>query len=350
MDIDKLRGQIKRNCDVSDAKFWGFYSICGMLLRIRQLYRQVHALTPWDAISNDHILPWIAEQEAKWEQLEDEQFGDIAIDGISYQPFDVEAINAVLIPNGLLYGAGFGMHNKPTFFLGRLLKMSTICGCQAYYTEEELERDLFAAPAMLQGRRIYIRLCPFRQMIYEKFTAQKGQGKDPLMDAVIADLGTAATDDFARRFDALTMDVSVILLLHEAAEYAGDGDGGGAWLEAVNASYGNRFVEIYLRAMKDLLADTSGEGPLRHIIDTQDRTLLAFYTILMEPARLEIFPEITAAYHEFTGSESWQTIERACASGYRRAGQFRQEILSIWENGGSVSEIESHIRGFLKEM
>jgi len=35
MDIKKLIDQIKFNCNLSDARFWGYYSICGLLLRMR---------------------------------------------------------------------------------------------------------------------------------------------------------------------------------------------------------------------------------------------------------------------------------------------------------------------------
>ncbi|MBF0517355.1 MAG: hypothetical protein HQK97_09615 [Nitrospirae bacterium] len=346
MDIGKLRRQIKRNCDISDAKYWGFYSICGMLLRIRLLYRQVHALAPWDAISNDLILPWIAQQEAMWEQLEDEGFDNLTINGVEFQPFDSEAINSILTPHGHLYGAGVGIHGKPTFFLGRLLKISSIGPCTVYYVDEELERDLFASPAMIRGRHICIRLQPFYDILYDKVSTPKGRQHDPLLAEVIEDLRLKdITEDYCHRFKAFALDVSTLLLHHEAAEFAEDGDGSAVtWLEIISGT-GNRFVEIYLRAMKDVLADTSELGPLRHIIDTRDTILLSFYTALMDNVRLEIFPEITAAYREFAaGSHDWQSIEQARAAGYARALRFRQDILSLWAD---KQEIEPHIRRFL---
>ena len=35
----KLLDDIKYNCDVSDAQFWGYFSICGLLMRYRDLFR-----------------------------------------------------------------------------------------------------------------------------------------------------------------------------------------------------------------------------------------------------------------------------------------------------------------------
>jgi hypothetical protein len=269
VDIDKLRRQIKRNCDVSDARFWGFYSICGMLMRIRQLYMHEHALMPWDAVPNELILPWISEREARWDRMEDEQFGNIQIDGVEYTPFDVEGINARLNPHGLLYGAGLGLHPK-----------------------------------------------------------------EPV------------TDDFPARFTALAADVSKILISHEAAEFAEDA-GAHTWLEILDSSNG-RFTEIYVRAMKDLLADTSQAGPLRHIIDTQDKSLLAFYVALLDNARVELFPEITAAYEELSKTGSWQSIEHARGTACARAKKFRQDTLSLWKTHPNADVIEAHIKSFLK--
>jgi hypothetical protein len=31
LDIKALNTQVKVNCDISDARFWGTYSICGLL-------------------------------------------------------------------------------------------------------------------------------------------------------------------------------------------------------------------------------------------------------------------------------------------------------------------------------
>ncbi|KWT95109.1 hypothetical protein ASN18_0037 [Candidatus Magnetominusculus xianensis] len=318
-------------------------------MRIRQLYRQEHALMPWDSIPNDLILPWISEQEAKWEQLEDEQFGNISIDGIELPPFEVEKINSILTPNGLLYGAGFGMHRKPTFFLGKLLHIATIDGCTAYYIDGELERDLFASPAMLQGNNIYIRLQPLYDFVYDKISTLQGRRHDSIIADTFGDirLKNPNTDNFRKRFEALSLNVSQILLLHEAAEYAEDSS---KWLELLGGIT-DRFVEIYLRAAKDLLADTSINGPLRHIIDTQDKTLLAFYTILLDNVRKEVFPEISTAYEKFaSGSSDWQSIEQARTTGYSRAMQFRQEILTLWENQHSIGEINSYIKQFIKNI
>jgi hypothetical protein len=44
---ETLHKDIKFNCDVSDARFWGYFSICGLLMRYRDLYRSEQGLEPY---------------------------------------------------------------------------------------------------------------------------------------------------------------------------------------------------------------------------------------------------------------------------------------------------------------
>jgi hypothetical protein len=37
IDIESFTSQVKRNCNISDAKYRGYYSLCGLLLRLRDL-------------------------------------------------------------------------------------------------------------------------------------------------------------------------------------------------------------------------------------------------------------------------------------------------------------------------
>ena len=39
---------IKHNCDISDARDNGIYSICTLVLKLRNLYKWEHGLEPWE--------------------------------------------------------------------------------------------------------------------------------------------------------------------------------------------------------------------------------------------------------------------------------------------------------------
>ena len=99
--IDDFIRQVKHNCNISDAKFWGYYSICGLLMRYRELYRNEHALMPWESIDNEKICPWIQERETLWRDLEDLELQELVIGGGTYDPFDVNGLNALLGAAGL---------------------------------------------------------------------------------------------------------------------------------------------------------------------------------------------------------------------------------------------------------
>ena len=115
-----LKNNIKYNCDVSDAAYWGYFSICGLLLRYRDLYRSEQGLKPWADISRTDITAWIDVKEAQWPELENKEFRALTIDGKQYQPLMLRRSTLLLHPRGLVYGAGYGMYMKPTFFLAEL--------------------------------------------------------------------------------------------------------------------------------------------------------------------------------------------------------------------------------------
>ncbi|NCO66113.1 MAG: hypothetical protein COW32_00475 [Candidatus Aquicultor secundus] len=104
--LRSLTEQVTYNCDVSDSRYWGYFSICGLLMSLRVLYMSKNDLAPWAQIDREDISKWIAAKEARWDELEDEGFKNIEIDGTVYDPFDVATINSVLVEKGLVYGAG----------------------------------------------------------------------------------------------------------------------------------------------------------------------------------------------------------------------------------------------------
>ena len=96
MDLERLIEQVKLNCNISDAKFWGYYSICGLLMRFRELYRHEESAAPWKGIPQELISEWIASREAQWKDLEDKELLPLEIDGKIYDPFEVDGVNRIL--------------------------------------------------------------------------------------------------------------------------------------------------------------------------------------------------------------------------------------------------------------
>jgi hypothetical protein len=156
-DLDSIANQVLQNCNISDSRHAGLYSICGLALRLRDLYKWEKGLDPWVEKEPSEILEWIAAKEEEWLELAEKDFADIAILGNRYDPFDSRGINAVLIPQGFFYGAGYVHSLKPSFLLGTLEDKREINGYTVYTLGRELARDLLTIPALSQDNSIVLR-------------------------------------------------------------------------------------------------------------------------------------------------------------------------------------------------
>jgi hypothetical protein len=325
---------IKFNCDVSDAKYWGYFSICGLLMRYRDLYRSEEGLAPWAVIPQGDITQWIHEKESQWPDLEQRDFRNVTIGNRSYDPFDASGINDALRPHGLLYGAGYGIYMKPTFFLAELASTADVLDHPVSTTGRELARDLFAAPAMLQGRSIFLRIEPLTALLWDKFAGLGGGCCSPLAEAFASFglvPGRPLDAAFEEDMDRLARSYSHALLRHELAESLEDAP---AW-RGVIASTNDRSVEHFLRAVKDLIADTSEHGPYRWIVSTRDRAALSLSISFAEGYRKVLFPELRKAHEEFVRTGDWSVIEASRLQGYTKFLSLRDEILRLYRDEAS---------------
>jgi hypothetical protein len=87
---------VKHNCDISDARDNGIYSICTLVLKLRNLYKWEQGLEPWEEPDSPVLLDWIAAKEKYWETLHAEPFVSLPINGAEIDPFLLPAINSYL--------------------------------------------------------------------------------------------------------------------------------------------------------------------------------------------------------------------------------------------------------------
>jgi hypothetical protein len=335
MNLNSLIQQVKLNCNISDAKYWGYYSICGMLLRLRHLYRVEHSLKPWESIPTEDITKWISEREALWETLQDKPLQPIRIEDNIFDPFSFEEINNIIEKEGLVYGGGFGMFNKPTFFLAKIEELKEVYDYKVYYAERELCRDMSYSAAMVQGRCIYIRFDPLLIMLWEKLLEMRaGRSSTHLKEAFEAFgvyLNAGQEQELYKKLEKLCRELSPLLLFHEIGEVYED-ESIEQWLSILQKAK-NREQELYLRAIKDIMADTSELGPLKFIVEERDIRLLHFYIALLDRERRELFPEILTSYTLFRENRNWQLIEDARKKGYERAKELYRKIISVAPEG-----------------
>jgi hypothetical protein len=312
-------------------------------MRYRDLYRSEKGLKPWAEIDREDILSWISSKESRWPELEEKAFRDLTIGENAYGPFDVDKINHALKGQDLIYGAGYGMYMKPTFFLAELRSLSEISDLTVYTSGTELIRDLFTAPGMLQEKSIYLRLEPLTMLLLYKASELNAKGTSALGDA-FAQYGfrqrQIVDETFEKRLGEMAEHYSEILLYHEIAEAREEVP---EWKDLLSRA-GDRNVEHYLRALKDLIADTSDHGPYKRIVDTQDRGALSLTIALMEGYRRVIFPEMQKAYNEFSLHGDWSAIERTRRSGYDRFRSQRDAVVDLYRESSGNDDFTRKIR------
>lgn len=333
LKIEAVKEQVRHNCDITDAQHAGLYSICGLAMRLRDLYKWEKGLEPWIEKDSSEILEWIEAKEQTWDALTDEKFHAIEIQGNKYDPFDVEEINAMLEPYGFLYGGGLARGLKPTFFLGVIADKKVINGYPVYILGRELARDLLTLPALTQGDYILIRQEAAKLYLWDQIFYIKKSGRKALNFALehygLKDQNPQELHANLARIVAAEADTYIYHELGELQDTVFDRD---LWQQII-AAFPHTVIEFLTRTVKDLSADTNEYGTLRHIIRKRKTASLAFYVAFLEGLLKEIFPEIIEAFQEFKHAGNWDVIDQAVADGYKTAEYYTEAISTIFQEG-----------------
>ena len=336
MDARELKSftrQVLQNCDISDANNAGLYSICGLALRLRDLYKWEKQLPPWEERDSSEILDWIEAKENRWEAVAENDYQELFLFGKTFDPFDSDGVNAVLEPYNIYYGAGYARSLKPTFFLAVIENKTRSNGYNIYTLGRELARDLLTIPAMSQNDNVLLRQESANLFLWDQIFYIKKSGR-PALNFALEHLGIAEKDPTAlhQHLPEIFAAIKDTYIYHELGEIQDTTFDRESWREMV-AAFPFSPVEFIARALKDLLADTSEFGTLHHIIQERQTAGLAFYVAFIDGLAKEFFPEISIAFQEFARSEDWQIIEQAVADGYQTAKNHTNLLLDIYRTG-----------------
>lgn len=343
MNIANVTKQIKYNCDISDAKYWGYFSLCGLLLRLRELYKSEHNISPWSNINQKDIGEWINAKETLWAEIEEDTLKDLDINGAILNPLEVSKINSSLIKENLIYGSGLALYKKPVFFLGELYSCSKIGDYQIYLINKEYARDLFTSSGMLQGKEIFIRLEQLKSLLWEMFLELKCK-KNSFSENIFSGIGITAENDINTEFEIklenLALRYSEIVLNHELAEAYEATD------EWTNIIYQieDRKAEYFLRGLKDMLADTSEHGPLKKVIDMEDKGGFGFYISLTEMFHKAVHPELKEVFCTFAFNGDWGVLEDARIKIYSKSILLKEKICKAFRKSEKSEDFLKAIR------
>jgi len=168
---------------------------------------------------------------------------------------------------------------------------------------------------MLQDNVIYVRQEPFRFYLWDQINDIRPSGKSGLQYA-LQNYGVVGSDAKPDRegliasFDTIVDQETDVFVYHEVGEMLEDGIDRELFREMV-AEFGGGPIELLIRAIKDILADTHAKGMLSHIISNEKKTSLGFYVTFLDGLRKVLFPEIHDAFHRFTELGDWAIIDKA---------------------------------------
>ncbi len=145
-NLQSLSATVQRNCHISDALHARDYTLCVYLLKMREYYRWEKGYSFKESLPSAAVGDWVTAREHLWEQLEASNFEPLNVGDRHYDPFDTEQINQALLPQGLVYSAGYVGNARPHFFLGKLLRDERFANYTILISEKEYARDL-TAPA-----------------------------------------------------------------------------------------------------------------------------------------------------------------------------------------------------------
>jgi len=340
LNFGSLINTVQRNCDISDARYAGNYTMCIFLLKMREYYRWEHEIPFSCALPHHDLGSWLVEREQAWETLEDRSYEPLPLSHGRVDPFDYAAINAELIPSGYVYSSGLGLFNKPHFLLGRLLRHEVRDGVTVLVASCEYARDLVAPPAMSLGRTVFVSQGAVRRFLWEKIEEAnwRRRGDTPVHRAIACYHDYADEDEL---LDRMADTETEGMILHELGEVQAGELLGPQWEEML-ATLPRSRAEFTARAIRDHLADCLVTLP--RLVETGDEAALHLWFANLTGMRKALFPEAANAYARWRAENDLTAVEATGREGRQRWLAAARRVLEIYREG--PERCQEHLDSF----
>ena len=323
MDIQQLIKNVQLNCHISDARHAGNYTLCMYLLKMREFYRWEHQHSFSEKLSSDDIGNWLTRREALWDKIENQDYQLLQIASSDFDPFDSPAINQKIFSQNLVYSGGYGIKDKPHFFLADLEKKENINNYTIYISGKEYARDLTAPPAMSQHNTIYIRRESFKRLIWEHTDEWRWNKPENAMARAIRCYDF--DNDLENALSKMTDNELDAAVLHEIGEIQ-VGEKLFGWHQMMSDITFTQ-AEIMARAVRDHYADTLHTLPT--LIENNNRASIHFYFANLTNMRKHIFPSLMTAYNKWCVSKNINTIEQTVTTSVDHWQNISQQMLAL---------------------
>ncbi len=325
LNIGQVVSAVQKNCHISDAQHAGDLTLCIYLLKMREFYRWENDIPLTRQLAKDDVGDWLQEREQMWQRLESSGFEPIPLERGPSDPFDADAVNRELVPQGYVYSGGYGRFCKPQFFLGNLVTKETRNGFTVYISSCEYARDLEAPPAMLQGRTIFVRQESVRRYLWEKVEESRWNRNNEAMRRALACYPFEL--DAEQALDRMMRNETESIVLHELGEGVAGETLGPDW-ERMLAGLTRSKAEIMARAVRDNYADCLATLPA--LVETRNDASLHFYFATFGGMRRHLFPEALAAYRRWCTDGDLDPLRQLARAGQARWRETAERILALY--------------------
>lgn len=340
-ELSSFIADIQHNCNISDARDHGMYTMCTMVLKLRNLYKWEKGLQPWEEPETADLLDWIEAKETFWATIVDEPFRSLSVFGKTFAPFDLEDINGALLGEKVQYGAGFGRSMKTVFYLAEIIEQRQVEGCSVVVLGKEWAKEMAAPFAMAQDGLIIIRRESLGFFLWDQIMEVRSSCRRSIHRALqsygVYRNGTLDKELLKAAFANIVEEEMNLFIYHEIGEIRQTTLTSDA-LRDIIGHFPGTVIEFVSRAVKDILADTHPRGLLAYVIREQRDSSLGFYLSLLDGLRERLFPEIIAAWQQFLSDHNWAHIEQARASCWERNQQVAVQIQMISQAIGNDSD------------
>ncbi len=327
----QLARAVQHNCNISDARFAGNYTMCVYLLKMREYFRWEMEQDFGANLTRDDVGNWLIAREQLWSDIEDQDYSHLDIDGELHDPIHSGQINSKLLEHGLVYSAGIGQKSKPHFFLADLVKHESLNGYDIYVSAREYARDLTSPPAMSHEQTIYIRRESFKRMIWEKTEQWRWSKPRNAMARAIACYDF--DNDLATALDQMTDHELDSAILHEIGEIKA-GESLPGWHDMLSQLMFTQ-AEIMARAVRDHLADAISTLPT--LLKDRQEASIHFYIANLTSMRKHIFPALLEAYDDWLDSKDTSRLDALVAQSRNHWQAVASEMLALHGQYGENS-------------
>jgi len=329
---------VQFNCDISDARDHGIYSMCSMILKLRNLYKWEHRIEPWSEPEPADLLDWVDQKEKYWQGLSNESYRPLTILGKEIVPHDLDSVNKVLNGGNLLYGAGHGRSMKAVFFIAEIVEKRIVEGCTVYILGTEQAKEMASPFALVQDGVVIIKRDSLRYFLWDQIQEMRSSCKPSVQHALkhygLMNNGSLDHGVLQFRLNEIVEEELNLFIHHELGEIL-ETRLRSETFQKIIGRFPSSVVEFVCRAVKDILADTHPSGLLAYTIRNKKHTSLGLYLGFLDGVREKIFPEIKASWLDFQKGQDWGYIENARSSGrqkFLRVADDIEEIAALLED------------------